>query len=77
MERIMPAAKPTTRLRALELAVASSHEEDAAADIVRSAQIFADWLDSKFTIEMEHVAADIPESDAANVLPMKPKGTMQ
>lgn len=72
----MPAAKSTTRLRALELAVASSHEEDTAADIARSAQIFADWLDAKFTIEMEYVAAN-PQSDAANVLPMKPKGTMQ
>jgi hypothetical protein len=69
----MPAAKSTTRLRALELAVASSNEEDAAPDIVRSAQIFADWLDDKFTIEMEYVSADAPETDAANVVPMKPK----
>lgn len=73
----MAAAKSTTRLRALELAVASSQEEDTAADIARSAQIFADWLDAKFTIEMEYVGADTQEHDSANVVPMKPKGTMQ
>jgi hypothetical protein len=73
----MAAAKSTTRLRALELAVASSQEEDTAADIARSAQIFADWLDSKFTIEMQYVAADASESASANVIPMKPKGNLQ
>jgi hypothetical protein len=66
----MAAAKSTTRLRALELAVASSHEEDAPMDVVERAQIYSDWIDAKITLPLRYDFKEEPQVDDANVLPL-------
>ena len=70
----MAASKITTRVRALDFAVASSSDEDTPTDIIRRAQIYADWIDGVFTIKLEYEINTAPEeTDAANVVPIKPK----
>jgi hypothetical protein len=70
----MAATKPTTRLRALDFAVASSTEEDSPQDIVCRAQIYADWLDGVYTVELKYDVkpdAEPATTAAGNVVDLK------
>jgi hypothetical protein len=71
----MAASKYTQRMHAMEFAIASSSPEDSPKDIVTRAQVYADWLSGAFAVEIKYVTSDEadPATDAANVLPMKPK----
>jgi hypothetical protein len=71
----MAASKYTQRMHAMEFAIASSSPEDSPRDIVTRAQVYADWLSGAFAVEIKYVTCDDaePATDAANVLPMKPK----
>jgi hypothetical protein len=69
----MPAAK-TTRLRALELAVASFDESECPHGVAFRAQIYFEWLEGR--LEFVQEKTDAPDGDS-NVVPMKPKGNLQ
>lgn len=66
----------TRRMHAMEFAIASSSPDDTPQDIVRRAQVYSDWLSGALALQIKYVfdEPDCDVSDAANVLPMKPKG---
>jgi hypothetical protein len=70
-------SKITMRVRALDFAVASASEDEGPTDVIRRAQIYADWLDGVFTVPVQYQMNEAAAPEGDNVIPMTTKDKLQ